>query len=708
MPVRSALIERKKSAKKAVLRLEGLDHISPPSELDLGDGHESDSGSEDYIAEAALYGEPRVARFTSMGCTEIEEGCADYEREFDDGEQPSRTMPSISPVSPISPALSPTLDPSTPGWNLDMGVLSPSRDRGRSRTPHKYGGADSSSEPSPASQPPATPQSGAAARKFSKCVLNCVGKEYVLVTKNHLMEIKLMVFVHRRHRSRIGKTETMTEATGIGNVVGNKGGVAVKLCLDDTTICFVSSHLAAHEGSNFCQQRNDNVTQIMRSLEKTGRSVFVPAVHQFNHIIWMGDLNYRIDVQQSVPQATAWDHERKWDHVQERISQGKLKELAECDELRREMDNENVFACFKEGDFWGFQPTFKVSRGVSTAHYQQLRIPSWCDRVLYYSLPRHSELLKIREYASVESYATSDHKPVYAVFDLALPKRIRRYGATVPKTAIKCTLDFLSLRVNDVFDKRSQGDAGLDAAMTYDVLEDGALSPRFTASEAGMSMLDEGDVGFGSCDAGVPSSGVAPIAMDHAGGGISANGWDGGGAGGDTSAGALSYDSMNDRGLGTQLSQPSPHSPTLPTPTARAAEQAAASRRGVKVEFYGSGLFLRDKTFRTEVPLRANGTRECSARELPTIPLVPLESLNDLTYKYVTIVFSRWGSKAVMSCVLPLGDLAQAVGLHRVTTELELTRFGRRIGTVEVDVELCISMECWIDSRNNVVKARGR
>jgi hypothetical protein len=44
------------------------------------------------------------------------------------------------------------------------------------------------------------------------------------------------------------------------------------------------------------------------------------------------------------------------------------------------------------------------------------------------------------------------------------------------------------------------------------------------------------------------------------------------------------------------------------------------------------------------------------------------------------------------------------LGQHKVKTRLELTKFGAPIAFVEVEAELCISMETWIDSRNCTVK----
>jgi endonuclease/exonuclease/phosphatase family metal-dependent hydrolase len=500
-------------------------------------------------------------------------------------------------------------------------------------------------------------------RKFSKCVQNSVGDEYSLVAKHHLMEIKLMVFIHRKHLGRVGKVSVVSEATGIGNVVGNKGAVAVRMELDDTSLCFISSHLAAHEGAKFLQHRNENVLEIMRSLEKSSRTGNIPIVHQCCHIVWMGDLNYRLDLQRTIPKATTWSFEEKWDHINNATERGDYVTLLQSDELRCEMEKQTVFANWSEGDI-SFKPTFKVERGQSRSSYQQLRLPSYCDRILYHSLPRHKANLKLIKYAAVEEFSTSDHKPIYAVFNLSIAQPLRRYSNPIPQSTLKCTIDFTSLRLAGLYEKKSSnGDAG---GLLYDILEDGALSPRFDLS----SIRDEAPDPF------------AP-GNDSGGGDLSA------------SSSALSN--------GSSSSSISPVSNS-----ASPAGSSTHTRRGVRVEFHGNGLFLRDKAYRMEVPLKGGQVREAGEQELPTVPLIPLESLTHLMQRYVTIVFTRWGSKVSTSCVLSLADLVMCLGVHKLKKQLDLTKYGQTIACVEVAAELCISYECWIDSHNNIVKTRGR
>ena len=52
--------------------------------------------------------------------------------------------------------------------------------------------------------------------------------------------------------------------SGMGNVLGNKGGVAIALCFDNTKLLFVTAHFAAHE--KMLAQRNADFHRINRLL----------------------------------------------------------------------------------------------------------------------------------------------------------------------------------------------------------------------------------------------------------------------------------------------------------------------------------------------------------------------------------------------------------------------------------------------------------
>lgn len=116
-------------------------------------------------------------------------------------------------------------------------------------------------------------------------------QEYQRVALLSLMHIRLGVWVRMAHAHKVSNVRRATVATGIGNVLGNKGATAVSLCINNTSFCFVGCHLAARE-ERF-EQRCVNVQQIL-----AGLAVQQPAGHApdtwFDYVFWTGDLNFRV------------------------------------------------------------------------------------------------------------------------------------------------------------------------------------------------------------------------------------------------------------------------------------------------------------------------------------------------------------------------------------------------------------------------------
>ena len=77
-----------------------------------------------------------------------------------------------------------------------------------------------------------------------------LGANFILINNTSLGPIHLCVFSRLDVVGKIGNSRAASVSCGIGNVIHNKGGVAVSFSIYNTSIAFVSAHLAANEGND--------------------------------------------------------------------------------------------------------------------------------------------------------------------------------------------------------------------------------------------------------------------------------------------------------------------------------------------------------------------------------------------------------------------------------------------------------------------------
>ncbi|KAJ3339075.1 inositol polyphosphate 5-phosphatase [Gonapodya sp. JEL0774] len=215
--------------------------------------------------------------------------------------------------------------------------------------------------------------------------------DYVLLRSVQLVGASLSLFVRSNIVDRIRKVETGIMKTGLWGSTGNKGGVAIRLDYYDTSICIVTAHLAA--GHSNVEDRHSDYHTIQEGLRfRNGRRI---DDHQL--VIWAGDFNYRIDMENDI--------------VRDLVRVGDLAPLRVNDQLLNAMYQKRVFRGYTEGDIT-FKPTYKYNNGTDTYDTSEKnRIPAWCDRILY----RPKERLQLYEYTTADIF-TSDHRPVKALF----------------------------------------------------------------------------------------------------------------------------------------------------------------------------------------------------------------------------------------------------------------------------------------------------
>ncbi|XP_061195086.1 inositol polyphosphate 5-phosphatase OCRL-like [Saccostrea echinata] len=185
--------------------------------------------------------------------------------------------------------------------------------------------------------------------------------------------------------------------TGIMGIMGNKGGVGVRMTLHNTSLCFVNTHLAAH------QEEYERRNQDYRDVEGKMRfKQFLPplSISEHDQIFWIGDLNYRIN---------GLDIEK----VKTMIDKGKYPDLLSYDQLHQQLYRSDVFKGYREGQI-NFKPTYKYNTGTNEwDSSEKNRIPAWCDRILY-----KGEGIEQIHYTSHPDLLISDHKPVSSLFQI--------------------------------------------------------------------------------------------------------------------------------------------------------------------------------------------------------------------------------------------------------------------------------------------------
>lgn len=208
--------------------------------------------------------------------------------------------------------------------------------------------------------------------------------------------------------------------TGIANCMPNKGAVGVQVDVrcgkSFCHILFVLAHLAAHEHA--VAEREDDLNAIMKrvvkssqtraTVESSAEQIRERAFGRYDHVFFFGDLNYRIEA----PGADMAERVR-W--VQDLVDRRDFGALLDADQLNRERLAGNALACFEEAHA-AFAPTFKVD--PKTGLYSGKRVPSYCDRVLWWSAADRVGMVRNTRYQSLPEFIGSDHLPVVAEFEV--------------------------------------------------------------------------------------------------------------------------------------------------------------------------------------------------------------------------------------------------------------------------------------------------
>lgn len=253
-------------------------------------------------------------------------------------------------------------------------------------------------------------------------------RSYVILTQKSMVGLLICVFVKSVHAPRVKYVNATSVGVGVMGMMGNKGGVSIRMQFYDSSLCFVCSHLAAHRenvtgrNADFANVSQKTVFEIGETaIREVIRSGSLPhfaigsssvGLTDHDHVFWLGDLNYRIDESMTTEAVLKYAESIRGSSVPD--------ELRNLDQLNMERAAGRVFEGFQEG-ILHFAPTYKYQPGTHT--YEQrpdkkLRAPSWCDRVLWMS--QVESHVKQLTYNRSEDPNCSDHKPVYSTLLLTI------------------------------------------------------------------------------------------------------------------------------------------------------------------------------------------------------------------------------------------------------------------------------------------------
>lgn len=242
-----------------------------------------------------------------------------------------------------------------------------------------------------------------------------LGPSHVLLHSSSLGVIHLSIFIRR---DLIWFCSTPEESVYNSrsmptNMIKTKGAVSIAFRFFGTSFMFTNCHFPAHE--NKLKDRVDEYQRIINSIDLPKnlkllkpRYLSNDSTARFDCVFFMGDLNFRLE-------------QRTFDetiHILEDIFQQKepsYEPLTQNDELMKVMEANQAFHGFDESQI-KFPPTYKFLAQTNKYDRQTKRVPSYTDRILFRSKrQRHIQCLI---YDWLPQLLSSDHKPVYCLFDV--------------------------------------------------------------------------------------------------------------------------------------------------------------------------------------------------------------------------------------------------------------------------------------------------
>ncbi|KAL0481230.1 inositol polyphosphate 5-phosphatase [Acrasis kona] len=227
-------------------------------------------------------------------------------------------------------------------------------------------------------------------------VNSCTSHKYVCLLSKQLVGIYLIVFIKEEHLEHVQDLKSHIEGVGIMGMLGNKGAITCQFKLYSSTVCLVTSHLAAHTGGT--SKRNQNFADLSQRCH-------IDDDESIDFIFWFGDLNYRLTLSDA--------------DTRQAICDNQISHLLAHDQLVIEKKNNRVFVGYEEGTIT-FMPSYKFDAGTNIYDTsEKKRTPSYTDRILWKDVHKVGGIQQLY-YSMHNTFMISDHKPIVSCFKVPI------------------------------------------------------------------------------------------------------------------------------------------------------------------------------------------------------------------------------------------------------------------------------------------------
>lgn len=227
------------------------------------------------------------------------------------------------------------------------------------------------------------------------------GETYLEVCVEQMVGVLLLVYVRSHLAEHVRGIFAKAVACGFGSDAigvhaGNKGAIALRMDIGGACLCIINAHLPA--GQKDFSERNATHHEVLTGLAKeykAARGGPFPSPREHDLCVWLGDLNYRIDLPN--------------EEVRAMIESGDYTSMLKADQLKNAQASLAAFERFEEAPI-AFQPTYKYDPGTQIYDTsEKARVPAWTDRVLWCV---SGGSLSSLAYVCSQAVVISDHKPV--------------------------------------------------------------------------------------------------------------------------------------------------------------------------------------------------------------------------------------------------------------------------------------------------------